>query len=224
MPNPKLTKLELQVMEALWQKGACSVREIQETFPEAGRPAYTTVQTTVYRLERKKALRCVKRISNANIFEAAISRRRRAAPIDRRIAGAAGRQGQAGDGAPGGVGRADFGRREGSGEGAAEGEEAVILNHLWQSSLFVVAVWALTLVLEDESRGGAVLVVAGGVGEVFDSFFFAGERWGAVWMADGGSGDESASGFFCDGRDWTGFGWLRWRLRLRRRVSILFRC
>jgi BlaI family transcriptional regulator, penicillinase repressor len=74
MPNPKLTKLELQVMEALWQRGACSVREIQETFPEAKRPAYTTVQTTVYRLERKKALRCVKRISNANIFEAAISR------------------------------------------------------------------------------------------------------------------------------------------------------
>ncbi|MGA7235681.1 MAG: BlaI/MecI/CopY family transcriptional regulator [Bryobacteraceae bacterium] len=74
MPNPKLTKLELQIMEAFWQKGACSVREVQETFPEKGRPAYTTVQTTVYRLERKKALRCVKRISNANIFEAAISR------------------------------------------------------------------------------------------------------------------------------------------------------
>src|SRR5947207_9705523 len=74
MPNPKLTKLEMQVLEALWQKGACSVREIQETFPESGRPAYTTIQTTVYRLERKKALRCVKRISNANIFEAAISR------------------------------------------------------------------------------------------------------------------------------------------------------
>src|SRR5947207_14891283 len=74
MPNPKLTKLELQVMEALWQKGACSVREIQETFPETGRPAYTTVQTTVYRLERKKVLRCVKRISNATIFEAVISR------------------------------------------------------------------------------------------------------------------------------------------------------
>jgi len=75
MPHPKLTKLELQVLEALWQKGACSVREIQETFPEVGRPAYTTVQTTVYRLERKQALRCVKRISNANIFEAAISRK-----------------------------------------------------------------------------------------------------------------------------------------------------
>jgi BlaI family penicillinase repressor len=71
---PKLTKLELQVMEALWEKGACSVREIQEGFPEPDRPAYTTVQTTVYRLERKKALRCVKRISNANIFEAAMSR------------------------------------------------------------------------------------------------------------------------------------------------------
>jgi predicted transcriptional regulator len=74
MPKPRLTKLELQVLEALWQKGACSVREIQETFPQPGRPAYTTVQTVVYRLERKKALRCVKRISNANIFEAVISR------------------------------------------------------------------------------------------------------------------------------------------------------
>src|SRR5882724_6926922 len=75
MPKPKLTKLELQVLEAFWQKGACSVREVQETFPELGRPAYTTVQTVIYRLERKKALRCVKRISNANIFEAAISRK-----------------------------------------------------------------------------------------------------------------------------------------------------
>jgi len=61
-------------MEALWEKGACSVREIQETFPEPGRPAYTTVQTTVYRLEKKKVLHCVKRISNANIFDASISR------------------------------------------------------------------------------------------------------------------------------------------------------
>jgi BlaI family penicillinase repressor len=75
MLKPKLTKLELQVMEALWHKGACSVREIQETFPKPSRPAFTTVQTVVYRLERKKALRCVKRISNANIFEAVISRK-----------------------------------------------------------------------------------------------------------------------------------------------------
>ena len=74
MSHPKLTALELQIMEALWAKGALSVREIQETFPERARPAYTTVQTTVYRLERKGALRCVKRISNANIFEAAMSR------------------------------------------------------------------------------------------------------------------------------------------------------
>ena len=75
MPLPKLTKLELQCLEAFWQKGACSVREVQEAFPESGRPAYTTVQTVVYRLERKKAVRISKRISNANIFEAAISRK-----------------------------------------------------------------------------------------------------------------------------------------------------
>ena len=75
MLKSSLTKLEMQVMEVLWQKGVCSVREIQETFPEPGRPAYTTVQTVVYRLERKKALRCVKRISNANIFEAVLTRK-----------------------------------------------------------------------------------------------------------------------------------------------------
>jgi len=74
MPLPKLTKLELQIMEALWTRGVCSIREIQEAFPEQGRPAYTTVQTTVYRMEGKKALRRVKKISNAHIFEAAISR------------------------------------------------------------------------------------------------------------------------------------------------------
>ncbi len=74
MALPKLTKLELQIMETLWIRGACSVREIQEAFPESARPAYTTVQTTVYRLEKKQAVRISKRISNANIFEAAISR------------------------------------------------------------------------------------------------------------------------------------------------------
>ena len=71
---PKLTKLELQIMETLWTQGACSVREIHQAFPERGRPAFTTVQTTIYRLEGKKALRRTKRISNANIFEAVISR------------------------------------------------------------------------------------------------------------------------------------------------------
>lgn len=61
-------------MESLWKRGPCSIREIQEAFPASARPAYTTVQTTVYRLEKKQALRCVKRICTANIFEAAISR------------------------------------------------------------------------------------------------------------------------------------------------------
>src|SRR5580704_13156595 len=75
MTHPRLSKLELQVMEILWSRGPCSIREIQEAFPEAKRPAYTTVQTTVYRmLEGKKAVKIVRRISNANIFDAAISR------------------------------------------------------------------------------------------------------------------------------------------------------
>ncbi len=74
MSLPKLTKLELQIMEALWSRGPSSIREIQEVFPERHRPAYTTVQTTVYRMERKKALRRVKKISNAHIFEAVLSR------------------------------------------------------------------------------------------------------------------------------------------------------
>jgi BlaI family penicillinase repressor len=72
--NPKLTKLELQIMDALWTHGVLSVREIQEAFPEKNRPAYTTVQTMVYRLEVKKAVRRLKKIGNAHIFEAAISR------------------------------------------------------------------------------------------------------------------------------------------------------
>ena len=74
MAAPKLTRLELQIMDALWTHGASSVREIQERFPEKDRPAYTTVQTMVYRLEAKKAIRRVKKIGNAHIFEAAISR------------------------------------------------------------------------------------------------------------------------------------------------------
>jgi predicted transcriptional regulator len=75
MGLPKLTKLELQIMDALWSKGTCSIREIQEGFPEKDRPAYTTIQTTIYRMEGKKAVRRVKKISNAHIFEAAISQR-----------------------------------------------------------------------------------------------------------------------------------------------------
>jgi BlaI family penicillinase repressor len=74
MTLPRLTKLEMQIMEALWSLGASSIREIQEAFPEKRRPAYTTIQTTVYRLEGKGALRRVKKISNAHIFEAVVSR------------------------------------------------------------------------------------------------------------------------------------------------------
>ena len=74
MALPKLTRLELQIMDALWTHGESSVREIQEQFAEKDRPAYTTVQTMVYRLEAKKAIRRVKKIGNAHIFEAAISR------------------------------------------------------------------------------------------------------------------------------------------------------
>jgi len=74
VPQPKLTKLELQIMEALWTRKHASIREIQETFPARNRPAYTTIQTIVYRLEDKKAVRRVKKVGNFHIFEAVISR------------------------------------------------------------------------------------------------------------------------------------------------------
>jgi predicted transcriptional regulator len=72
--HAKLTRLELQIMEALWTHGPSAVREVQEQFPEDSRPAYTTVQTMLYRLEGKKVVRRVKKIGNAHIFEAAVSR------------------------------------------------------------------------------------------------------------------------------------------------------
>jgi BlaI family transcriptional regulator, penicillinase repressor len=74
MVEVRLTKLELRIMEALWTHGQASIREIQETFPEKGRPAYTTIQTIVYRLETKKAVRRVRKVGNFHIFEAAVSR------------------------------------------------------------------------------------------------------------------------------------------------------
>lgn len=74
MAAPKLSRLELRIMDAIWTLGPCSVREVQESFPEEGRPAYTTVHTIVTRLEAKKAVRRVKKISNAHIYEAAIAR------------------------------------------------------------------------------------------------------------------------------------------------------
>ncbi|HUA59432.1 MAG TPA: BlaI/MecI/CopY family transcriptional regulator [Verrucomicrobiae bacterium] len=74
MATAKFTPLELQIMQVLWDRGPVSIREIQEGFPEEGRPAYTTIQTTVYRLEDKKAVRRIRKISNAHIFEAVVTR------------------------------------------------------------------------------------------------------------------------------------------------------
>ena len=74
MAEPKLSKLEFQIMEALWTQGELSIREMQETFPAKRRPAYTTIQTTVYRLELKGTVRRVRKIGNFHIFAAAVSR------------------------------------------------------------------------------------------------------------------------------------------------------
>jgi BlaI family penicillinase repressor len=74
MRLPKLSKLEMQIMEVLWTAGPSAIREVQESFGPKNRPAYTTVQTMVYRLEAKKALRRARKIGNAHIFEAVLSR------------------------------------------------------------------------------------------------------------------------------------------------------
>jgi|SRR5580698_1486630 BlaI family penicillinase repressor len=74
MAAPKLSKLEFQIMEALWAQGESSIREIQDAFPEKRKPAYTTIQTTVYRLEAKDVVRRVRKVGNFHIFAAAISR------------------------------------------------------------------------------------------------------------------------------------------------------
>jgi predicted transcriptional regulator len=74
LATARLTPLELKIMEALWTHGPSAVREVQEQFPEQGRPAYTTVQTMLYRLEIKKVVRRVRKVGNAHIFEASVSR------------------------------------------------------------------------------------------------------------------------------------------------------
>ena len=74
MPEPKLSALELRIMSVFWSRGACSIREIHEAVIKRDKPAYTTVQTMVYRLETKGALRRTKKIGNAHVFEAATSR------------------------------------------------------------------------------------------------------------------------------------------------------
>ena len=74
MAEPKLSALELRIMGEFWTRGACSIREVHEAIVRRDRPAYTTVQTMVYRLESNGALRRTKKIGNAHIFEATTSR------------------------------------------------------------------------------------------------------------------------------------------------------
>ncbi len=74
MAGPKLAKLEFQIMEILWNRGTASIREIQESFPGKGRPAYTTIQTTVYRLEVKNVVKRISKVGNFHIFTASVSR------------------------------------------------------------------------------------------------------------------------------------------------------
>ena len=74
MPQPKLSKLEFKIMETLWARNECSIRDIQESFPAKKRPAYTTVQTTVYRMEAKGIVNRLKKVGNFHVFAPAISR------------------------------------------------------------------------------------------------------------------------------------------------------
>lgn len=74
MPAPKLTSLEFQIMEILWAKGECSIRDILEAIPGKRRPAYTTIQTTVYRIESKKIVRRVRKVGNFHVFAPVISK------------------------------------------------------------------------------------------------------------------------------------------------------
>ncbi len=74
MADPKLSKLEFEIMEALWTRGEASIREIQEAFPAKNRPAYTTIQTTIYRMEVKNIVRRVRKVGNFHIFAASVSR------------------------------------------------------------------------------------------------------------------------------------------------------
>jgi BlaI family penicillinase repressor len=74
MPGPKLSKLELQIMESLWTRGEASIREVQESFPEKARPSYGTIQITVSRMEEKKILRRTRKVANFYMFEPLVSR------------------------------------------------------------------------------------------------------------------------------------------------------
>lgn len=74
MASPKFSRLELQIMQKLWDRGESSIREIHDAFPEKGRPSYTTIQMTIYRMEVKKVVRRVRKVGNFHVFEALVSR------------------------------------------------------------------------------------------------------------------------------------------------------
>ena len=75
MPQAKLSKLEFKIMEALWERNECSIRDIQESFPLKKRPAYTTIQTTVYRMEAKGVVNRLKKVGNFHVFAPALSQK-----------------------------------------------------------------------------------------------------------------------------------------------------
>ena len=184
MASPKLSRLELHIMETLWARGECSIREIQEAFPETGRPGFTTVQTMVYRLEAKEALHCyAKRIGKANIFEAAIDSEEKArSDQDVKRTAQLVRQ-QTSDGSYGEVRSVDSGGCQGGRAGTPQAGKTgeikmtpasllALANHLWQSTLFV-AVVAIANVDVDEPtvRLAAASVVGGSLREIPDSLF-----------------------------------------------------
>ena len=74
MAGPKLSRLEMQIMETLWTRGEASIREMLDDFPKKKKPGYTTIQTTVYRMEAKNAVRRVRKVGNFHIFAAAVTR------------------------------------------------------------------------------------------------------------------------------------------------------
>ena len=110
MTQPKLSALELRIMSELWTRGPCSIREIHEAVVKRERPAYTTVQTMVYRLEAKGALRRTRKIGNAHVFEATTTRASVQTKLLKELLGPVRWQRRSGDGAPGGDGQGLQGR------------------------------------------------------------------------------------------------------------------
>ena len=146
-------------METLWSKGASSIRELLEAFPENERLAYTTVQTVVYRLEQKKAVRRIGKSNNAHVFEAVVSRSSAQRRMIDDLVASFGGSGLSDD-APDRIGKADARRNPRGAEGPPkhreqkrqEGKKLMIpnslqplVNHLWQSTLFAACAALLTL-------------------------------------------------------------------------------